>query len=38
MRRKALRKRVSKRIFMANTVPRKRNMISAIPMRGGFRL
>lgn len=36
--RKKLSKKVSKKLFVAKTVPHPKNYLYAIPMRGGFRL
>ena len=36
--RRKLSKQASKEIFMANTVPKKKNLNEVVPMRGGFRL
>jgi len=33
-----LSKKTSRKIFMANTVPKRKNLNQAVPMRGGFRL
>ncbi len=36
--RRKMSKKASRKYFMNNTVPKKKNLIQAIPMRGGFRL
>lgn len=36
--RKKLSRKASKRLFIAKTVPHRKNFLYAIPMRGGFRL
>ena len=33
-----LSKKTSRKIFMANTVPKRKNLNQVVPMRGGFRL